>query len=117
LLCRTDETQPQTRRRRGDTDKAAAATRTPPHRPTPTAPAARGRYAALRPAAKVQGAQEARESANAYAAATRASGATASTATTLDWLMNMWEANSSMEDIGGLDDSFDTQQNHYYPQP
>jgi len=48
---------------------------------------------------------------NAYAAAT------VYAATTLEWLMNLWDANSSMEEIGALDDSFDTQQNHYYPQP
>jgi hypothetical protein len=55
--------------------------------------------------------QEVREPADAYAAAT------VHTATTLEWLLNLWDANSSMEDSGGLDDSFDTTQNHYYPQP
>jgi hypothetical protein len=74
---------------------------------------ARGRYAALRPVRDAQEAiaPEPITSADAYEAAT------VSTATTLEWLMNLWEANSSMEDSGGLDDSFDTQQNHYYPQP
>jgi hypothetical protein len=78
-----------------------------------TGAAARGRYAALRPAPEAQEPSEPEPimSADAYEAAT------VSTATTLGWLMNMWEANSSMEDVGGLDDSFDTKQDHYFPQP
>jgi len=114
VLCLTDAPQPQARRRRGDTDKGAGAAHpTGLHRLAQTRAVARGRYAALRPVRV----QEPHEPASAYAAATRASGATVSTATTLEWLMNMWEANSGMEDNGGLDDSLDTQQNHYYPQP
>ena len=81
------------------------------HRLVKTGAAARGRYAALQPAREVQDPKEAIAPDNAYVAAT------VYTATTLEWLMNMWDANSSMEDIGGLDDSFDAQQNHYYPQP
>ena len=68
------------------------------------AAAARGHYAALQPVQEP-------ETANPYVAAT------VYTATTLEWLMNLWDANSSMDDTGGLDDNFDTQQNHYYPQP
>ena len=104
ILRRMDAPQPQTRRRKGDTDKAGVAPlRTP--RLARTGAAARGRYAALQPA------QETSESDNAYV------DATAYAPTSFDWLMNIWEANSGMEDSGGLDDSFDTQQNHYYPQP
>jgi hypothetical protein len=117
ILLRTAEPQPQERRRKGETDKGAIAPfRTMLRRLAKTGAAvARGRYAALQPAqqagASASIAPEPITSADAYAAAT------ASTATTFEWLMNMWDANSGMEVNGALDDSLHTQQNHYYPQP
>ena len=104
---RSPNPQPKPRRQRsGETDKGAVAPwQTVLRRFAKTGAAARGRYAALQSAPEVQ------EPADPYAAAT------VYAATTFQWLMNLWDANSSMEDSGGLDDSFDTTQNHYYPQP
>jgi hypothetical protein len=104
---RSPNPQPVPRRQRsGDTDKSSVAPwRTMSNRMAKTGAAtARGRYAALQPAREP-------EPAAAYAAAT------VYAATTFEWLMNLWDANSGIDNTGGLDDSFDTQQNHSYPQP
>jgi hypothetical protein len=108
LVRNEGEPKPEPRRRRGKTGKGIVATwRKALHRSAvKTAAAARGRYAALRPA-KAAPATVAPAAAHA--------GAGMSLADTLEWLQ-LWQANS-MDFGAALDDNFDTQQDRHLPQP
>lgn len=101
-----DEPQPEPRRKSGDTGKGhvIAWRRVLQRGARKTGAAARGRYAALQP-----------EKASPPSAADPFATAAAYLSDTLDWL-RLWEANST-DFSDALDDSFDTQQDHNFPQP
>jgi hypothetical protein len=108
-----EDEPPQPRRRSGETDKGfVMAWRTMLHRAaTKTGAAARGRYAALRPA------KAALAKAEPEAVACVADPYTAATAylsDTLDWL-NLWQDNADNDHW--LDDDFSAKEDRYFPQP
>lgn len=108
-ITRRDEEEkpPQPRRRSGETDKGFVAVwRTMQYRAaSKIGAAARGRYAALRPA---------KAEPEAFAPADAYTGAGMYLADTLEWL-NLWQDNASNEQWP--DGDFNAKQDHSSPQP
>lgn len=98
-----DEPQPERRRRKGETEGGMRR----PAAPLNPAPAARGRYVALRPL-------KAEEPVQRIIMPASPTTATVYLADTLDWL-NLWQANANHEQWPG--DDFSAKQDHYFPQP